>query len=67
MPCIIFEIDQDRTTRDQGGMVDLHPESGQLALREAGLFEDFQKHSLPGADAMKLIKSDGRNVWDEGI
>jgi len=65
MQCTIFELDQDRSTRDQGGIVDLHPESGQLALREAGLFEDFQKHSLPAAEAMRLIKSDGRIFWDE--
>ena len=45
--------------------MDLHREMGQLALREAGLFEDFQKHSLPAAEAMKLVKSDGRVMWDE--
>lgn len=60
-----FELDQDRSTRDQAGMVDLYPGSGQLALLEAGLFEDFQKHSLPAAEAMKLIKSDDRIFWDE--
>ena len=65
MQCTIFELDQDRSTRDQGGIVDLHPDSGQRALREAGLFEDFQRHSLQGAEAMKLIKSDGRIFWDE--
>ena len=45
--------------------MDLHVETGQRALREAGLFEHFQEHSLPAAEAMKLIKSDGRVVWDE--
>jgi 2-polyprenyl-6-methoxyphenol hydroxylase-like FAD-dependent oxidoreductase len=65
MQCTIFELDQNRSIRDQGGIVDLHSESGQLALREAGLFEEFQKHSLPAAEAMKLIKSDGRVAWDE--
>ena len=65
MQCTVFELDQDRSTRDQGGLVDLHPESGQLAIREAGLFEDFQKHSLQAAEAMKLIKNDGRVFWDE--
>ena len=65
MQCTIFELDRDRFTRDQGGIVDLHPAMGQLALREAGLFEDFQKHSLPAAEAMKLVKSDGRVLWDE--
>jgi 2-polyprenyl-6-methoxyphenol hydroxylase-like FAD-dependent oxidoreductase len=65
MQCTIFELDQDRTAREQGGMVDLHAESGQLALREAGLFEDFKKHSLPAAESQKLIKCDGRILWDE--
>ena len=65
MQCTLFELDQDRSTRDQGGIVDLHREMGQLALREAGLFEDFRKHSLPAAEAMKLVKSDGRVMWDE--
>jgi 2-polyprenyl-6-methoxyphenol hydroxylase-like FAD-dependent oxidoreductase len=65
MQCTVFELDRDRSTRDQGGMVDLHSESGQLALREAGLFEEFQKHALPAAEAMKLMKSDGRVFWDE--
>ncbi|CAF9932171.1 hypothetical protein IMSHALPRED_008820 [Imshaugia aleurites] len=65
MQCNVFELDHDRSARDQGGIVDLHREMGQLALREAGLFEDFQKHSLPAAEAMKLVKSDGRVFWDE--
>ncbi|CAF9912769.1 MAG: hypothetical protein ALECFALPRED_008301 [Alectoria fallacina] len=65
MQCTIFELDQNRSTRDQGAIVDLHRQMGQLALREAGLFDDFQEHSLPGAEAMKLIKSDGRVFWDE--
>ena len=45
--------------------MDLHREMGQLALREAGLFEDFRQHLLPAAEAMKLVKSDGRVMWDE--
>lgn len=67
MPCTVYELDQDRFSRNQGGIIDLHAETGQLALREAGLLEDFQKHSLPGADAMKLVKSDGRVLWDENL
>ena len=65
IPCTIFELDKDCSTRSQGGIIDLHPESGQLALREAGLFEEFEKHLLPGAEAMKLIKCDGTVRWDE--
>ncbi|KAH7336443.1 hypothetical protein BKA65DRAFT_34113 [Rhexocercosporidium sp. MPI-PUGE-AT-0058] len=65
IPCIIFELDDNRHSREQGGIVDLHANSGQLALKEAGLFEEFQKHSLAGAEAMKLIKADGTVCWDE--
>lgn len=57
--CTIFELDQDRSTRDQGGIIDLHRDMGQLA----GLLQDFQKHSLLGAEAMKLVKSDGKVFW----
>ena len=65
MECSLFELDQDRYFRDQGGIVDLHPQSGQLALQEAGVFEDFQKFSLPEAESQKLIKSNGTIFWDE--
>ncbi|KAH6711180.1 hypothetical protein BKA61DRAFT_645340 [Leptodontidium sp. MPI-SDFR-AT-0119] len=65
IPCIIFELDESRHSREQGGIVDLHANSGQLALKAAGLFEEFQKYSLAGAEAMKLIKADGTICWDE--
>ncbi|KAH7409171.1 hypothetical protein BKA64DRAFT_389111 [Cadophora sp. MPI-SDFR-AT-0126] len=65
MPCTVFELDESRYSREQGGIVDLHANSGQRALKEAGLFEEFQKHSLPGAEAMKLVKFDGTVCWDE--
>ena len=43
VPCTVFELDKNKSSRDQGGIVDLHADSGQLALREAGLFETFRK------------------------
>ncbi|KAL5351581.1 hypothetical protein ACLOAV_003441 [Pseudogymnoascus australis] len=63
--CTIFELDEERSSRNQGGMVDLHAETGQLALGEAGLWADFEKNARPEAEAMKLMKSDGTVVWDE--
>ncbi|KAF7858927.1 hypothetical protein EAF04_008968 [Stromatinia cepivora] len=63
--CTIFELDPNRNARSQGGLIDLHGDMGQRALREAGLIEEFQKHSLPEADSMKLVKADGTVVWDE--
>jgi len=40
-PCQVFESDASATSRDQGGSLDLHPEDGQLALKKAGLLEQF--------------------------
>ncbi|MEV7208993.1 MULTISPECIES: FAD-dependent monooxygenase [unclassified Streptomyces] len=37
----VYDRDPDAASRDQGGSLDLHEEDGQLALREAGLIEEF--------------------------
>jgi 2-polyprenyl-6-methoxyphenol hydroxylase-like FAD-dependent oxidoreductase len=67
MKCTIFELDQDRHSREQGGMLDLHDDMGQPALREGGLLEEFKKHANPGAEAMKLVRSDGSVPWDDNV
>ncbi|APA08467.1 hypothetical protein SS1G_02161 [Sclerotinia sclerotiorum 1980 UF-70] len=63
--CTVFELDLDRNARSQGGLIDLHADMGQRALREAGLIGEFRKHCLPEADSMKLVKANGTVVWDE--
>ena len=37
----------------------MHEESGQLALRKAGLFEAFRKMVIPGGDQMRLLDKTG--------
>lgn len=37
----VYDRDPDAGSRNQGGSLDLHEEDGQLALREAGLLEEF--------------------------
>ncbi len=39
----VFEGETGPHSRDQGGTLDLHPNSGQRALREAGLSADFNR------------------------
>ena len=51
--------------RSQGGSLDLHRESGQLALKEAGLWDQFMKHARPESDVMKIVTMDGEVLWDE--
>ncbi len=38
----VFELDEHPMSRPQGGTLDLHPESGQLALRHADLETEFR-------------------------
>lgn len=65
IPFTLFELESTPNDRNQGGTLDLHPESGQLALREAGLFEEFKKRARPEGEAMKLVAPDGKILWDE--
>ncbi|KAH8725277.1 hypothetical protein GQ44DRAFT_707455 [Phaeosphaeriaceae sp. PMI808] len=53
--------------RTSGGSLDLHPESGQLALKESGLWEAFVKNSRPESDCIKVVNLDGEVLWDENL
>jgi 2-polyprenyl-6-methoxyphenol hydroxylase-like FAD-dependent oxidoreductase len=53
--------------RTAGGSLDLHAQSGQLALREAGLYEAFVKHARPEGDCDKIVNIDGEVLWDENL
>ncbi|KAK6438775.1 hypothetical protein LTR95_005023 [Oleoguttula sp. CCFEE 5521] len=50
----IFEAESAPDFRSQGGTLDLHERTGQRALREAGLWDEFQKHARYDGEAMKL-------------
>ncbi|WP_327070833.1 FAD-dependent oxidoreductase [Kitasatospora sp. NBC_01302] len=51
----VLELDASRHARGQGGMLDIHEESGQAALRAAGLYEDFRRLVLPGGEATRVL------------
>ena len=63
--CTIFELDHSPEKRDQGGSLDLHPQDGQLALREAGLFEQFLQHARVEGEARKVVTFNGEVLWDD--
>lgn len=60
----IYELDASRTDRDQGGSLDMHPGSGQHALRRAGLLDDFLARARPEGQQMRLVGRDGRVLFD---
>ena len=54
IPVTIFEGETSITARGQGGTLDLHDDTGLKALKEAGLFEDFQKYARYDGEAINL-------------
>ena len=65
IPCTIYERENDRHARTQGGSLDLHEGSAQLALKEAGLYEDFLKVAYPDGEVLKIYTPFGQVLLDE--
>eukprot|EP00026_Physarum_polycephalum_P009321 Phypoly_transcript_09440.p1 GENE.Phypoly_transcript_09440~~Phypoly_transcript_09440.p1 ORF type:complete len:400 (+),score=88.45 Phypoly_transcript_09440:153-1352(+) len=55
----VYEREESRDTRQQGGTLDLHPKAGLLALEHAGLMDQFRAKARPeGQDLRILDKND---------
>ncbi|MYW08931.1 FAD-dependent monooxygenase [Streptomyces sp. SID2563] len=59
IPATVYEADASPAARTQGGQLDIHPGSGQLALAAAGLTEAFRAIIHEGADAARVLDQDG--------
>ncbi|MYQ37731.1 2-polyprenyl-6-methoxyphenol hydroxylase [Streptomyces sp. LamerLS-316] len=66
----VYDRDPDAGSRNQGGSLDLHEEDGQLALREAGLLEEFFALARFEGQEMRSMDRTGRLIGhhlpDEG-
>ncbi|KAF3001324.1 hypothetical protein E8E13_005513 [Curvularia kusanoi] len=62
IPFTVYEASS--SLRTWGGSLDLHRESGQAALREAGLWDAFTRVSRPESDVRKIVALDGTVLWD---
>lgn len=56
----VYDRDPDERSRNQGGSLDLHEEDGQLALRTAGLLDEFFALARFEGQEMRRIDPAGR-------
>ncbi|MFE5566395.1 FAD-dependent oxidoreductase [Amycolatopsis japonica] len=60
IPVTVYDRDPYPAARNQGGTLDLHADDGQLALREAGLLDEFFALARPEGQEMRKLDPDGR-------
>jgi 2-polyprenyl-6-methoxyphenol hydroxylase-like FAD-dependent oxidoreductase len=60
IPVTVYEADATPDSRQQGGSLDIHEDSGQIALEEAGLYEEFRARTHVGGEDVRLLDKTGR-------
>jgi 2-polyprenyl-6-methoxyphenol hydroxylase-like FAD-dependent oxidoreductase len=65
LPSTVLELDEHALARPQGGSLDLHVESGQRALREAGLEAELRRIARYEDQGIRLYDKQGALLFDE--
>ncbi|QQL48640.1 FAD-dependent oxidoreductase [Mucilaginibacter ginkgonis] len=61
----VYERDVHKDARPKGATLDLHEDSGLLALQKAGLMVEFEAAYRPGADKLRITDHTGKVFLDE--
>ncbi|MEU0337401.1 NAD(P)/FAD-dependent oxidoreductase [Streptomyces sp. NPDC006193] len=61
----LFDLDASPAARTQGGMLDIHDETGQEALRAAGLHEEFLARVHTGGQAVRVLDRHGTALFEQ--
>ncbi|MER6347686.1 FAD-dependent oxidoreductase [Streptomyces sp. NPDC001595] len=64
IPATVYEAEASPTARTQGGMLDIHDHNGQLALKDAGLFDQFTDLIHEGGEAVRVLDKHGTVLFD---
>ncbi|MFD5092454.1 FAD-dependent oxidoreductase [Amycolatopsis thailandensis] len=59
IPVTVYDRDPHPRARNQGGTLDLHADDGQVALREAGLLDEFFALARPEGQEMRKLDPAG--------
>jgi len=61
----VYEADASAYARTQGGLLDIHDFNGQLALKDAGLFEEFTALIHHGGQATRVLDQYGAVLLEQ--
>lgn len=61
----VYEGEASAAARTQGGLLDIHDFNGQLALRDAGLFEEFTALIHHGGQATRVLDRDANVLFEQ--
>ncbi|KAL7941460.1 hypothetical protein V8C42DRAFT_334631 [Trichoderma barbatum] len=63
---VVYERDESDISNRRGGSLDIHAETGQLALKEAGLFDEFKKHARYEDEIFTIANQQGERLFQVG-